>query len=864
MTRFSVVIPTYQRREIVCRNVAALAARPSATSRRSSSSTARRTAPRRRSRGSTPVSRCGSSSRRTGAGGGGQRRRRGRRRRDPALSSTTTWSADPEMLAEHDRSHREGADLVLGDIPLHPASPREPAQLGRRLLGETPLRAPERAGRGARPRTTCSPGRCRSRARPSSGSAASTPASPASGLFGGEDIDFGYRVLEGGPSGRLQPGRDQPPVLRRRPRRLPAPRPRERPLRAGAGAQAPRAARSSFEEAPAFHTRRSRWLLGPFVAAPEASQRAAARGRRGACPQRPATGPPTAPPLLRRAHARVPARGPFGAQRRLAEPSAVVLAYHAVADLSRDPVLREYGVPAASARRAARRCSPRRGWHLRRPGARAAAPSTGGRAAAARRPLVTFDDAYADLLAAGCRCSPSAASPRSSSPSAATSAAERVDRRLGARRAAPARRRGAARGCAERGVEVGSHCVNHRPLTKVPAEELDGRAARLRGRARGARPAAPAGLRLPPWRVGPRGRRGGRDAGYAAAFTIDPGPAGELRPLRAAANRGAGQRHPVALRLKLATAQLAAGRCAAACCAGAGPEQCREPLAGSAAPGSSQLRSSGGSCRCCGRGPGGASTRCEPGRGDGGHRQLELLAAPGGSDRRRAAPQPARRRGSSSSTTARADGSREQLGAARTSTGLPPAASTSATSWRSTSASCSAGPSSSSPSTSTPSRSTSAGSRSCWRPLSRGAQVSGARLNREYVHPCCWAMRTRRFVERGHSFRSDYRPREAGRDASGDVGEEISAARGAGAPLLRGHRASAARATSAPSSATSSTTTSTRPGSARPPSGPSTSVVAADDPERAWEDALRRYADERRFSPAQAPRPPGSRSADPK
>jgi glycosyltransferase involved in cell wall biosynthesis len=60
-------------------------------------------------------------------------------------------------------------------------------------------------------------------------------------------------------------------------------------------------------------------------------------------------------------------------------------------------------------------------------------------------------------------------------------------------------------------------------------------------------------------------------------------------------------------------------------------------------------------------------------------------------------------------------------------------------------------------------------------PLSQGAMVSGARLNRAYVHPCCWAMRTARFVQRGHSFRSHYQPRSEGRDASGDVGEEISA-----------------------------------------------------------------------------------------
>ena len=31
--------------------------------------------------------------------------------------------AHPQLLVEHDRSHREGADVVLGHIPLHPESP---------------------------------------------------------------------------------------------------------------------------------------------------------------------------------------------------------------------------------------------------------------------------------------------------------------------------------------------------------------------------------------------------------------------------------------------------------------------------------------------------------------------------------------------------------------------------------------------------------------------------------------------------------------------------------------------------------------------------------------------------------------------
>lgn len=60
-------------------------------------------------------------------------------------------------------------------------------------------------------------------------------------------------------------------------------------------------------------------------------------------------------------------------------------------------------------------------------------------------------------------------------------------------------------------------------------------------------------------------------------------------------------------------------------------------------------------------------------------------------------------------------------------------------------------------------------------PLLAEAQVSGARLWRPYVHPCCLAMRTARFVSRGHTFKSDYSPHTATNIASGDVGEAVSA-----------------------------------------------------------------------------------------
>ncbi|HET8814093.1 MAG TPA: glycosyltransferase family 2 protein [Solirubrobacterales bacterium] len=127
-------------------------------------------------------------------------------------------------------------------------------------------------------------------------------------------------------------------------------------------------------------------------------------------------------------------------------------------------------------------------------------------------------------------------------------------------------------------------------------------------------------------------------------------------------------------------------------------------------------------------------------------------------------------------------------------------------------------------------------------PLSEGAQVSGARLNREYVHPCCWAMRTARFVERRHSFRSHYRPREEGRDASGDVGEEISAAE---APNLHFFEVTSQRGPGDVGTvfgdlvyhnfyATRFNTTSEQT---------LDGVVVADDSAQAWDEALELYVD---------------------
>jgi hypothetical protein len=125
--------------------------------------------------------------------------------------------------------------------------------------------------------------------------------------------------------------------------------------------------------------------------------------------------------------------------------------------------------------------------------------------------------------------------------------------------------------------------------------------------------------------------------------------------------------------------------------------------------------------------------------------------------------------------------------------------------------------------------------------LRAGAEVAGGRLNREYVHPCCWAMRTARFVAQRHTFRSHYRPRSGDRDASGDVGEQISLSE---APNVHFFEVTSQRG----------------PGDVGTVFGDIVyhnfyatrfsgideetldGVVAADDPARAWTEALQLYA----------------------
>jgi glycosyltransferase involved in cell wall biosynthesis len=176
--------------------------------------------------------------------------------------------ADPALLAEHDRSHREGADMVMGDLPLDPASPENLLSWG---VGSWAARRRERL---AAPGAEIGVGDLLTGQMSISSEAFRAlggldPTFTRDGLFGGEDLDFGHRVIAAGyevvfnvaaisyqyydvdPAKYLRRARE----TGRSDRELVA----KHPELAGA-----------MEASPSFKTRRSRLLLTPFVLAPSA------------------------------------------------------------------------------------------------------------------------------------------------------------------------------------------------------------------------------------------------------------------------------------------------------------------------------------------------------------------------------------------------------------------------------------------------------------------------------------------------------------------------------------------------------------------------------------------------------------------
>lgn len=305
-------------------------------------------------------------------------------------------SADPNLLEAHDRAYEAGADAVLGHVPLDPRSP--PTLLTPGVATWADERAARLAAGSPLALSDLLTGQISVRADVFMGIGGFDEAYTQGGLFGGEDTDFGRRLLGGGyhvmfaadavsrqyydvsPAAYLrqwhEAGRGDVLFMRRHPGEV------EHVLRA--------------------HRPRSRWnrlVWRPLARMPAVSAVVAPAARRAAL----------AAVRAKPGHARVVSAffkvRDFeywrGVQRAGGVPGPRglrVLCYHALTDLAGTP-LGEYGVPGDAFARQLR--------ILRRVGFRFVSPGEvlrslrGTAVVPPRSVLVTFDDCYQDLLDIG-------------------------------------------------------------------------------------------------------------------------------------------------------------------------------------------------------------------------------------------------------------------------------------------------------------------------------------------------------------------------------------------------------------------------------------------------------------------------------
>jgi peptidoglycan/xylan/chitin deacetylase (PgdA/CDA1 family) len=198
-----------------------------------------------------------------------------------------------------------------------------------------------------------------------------------------------------------------------------------------------------------------------------------------------------------------------------------ILAYHAIADLSDDPRLAEYGVPPRLFEEQLDALLAS-GWSFVDLDTVLAALAGEGEPAG-KALLLTFDDAYADLLDVGC---PILA--ERGLPGVVFAVAGKLggtnewDHRI---RAKPLDLLDAdgLRAVAAQGIEVGSHTVSHRQLTKVPESELEEEIAGSADMLERAGFPRPRVFSYPYGEWSPSIATRARAAGYEASFTVEPG-----------------------------------------------------------------------------------------------------------------------------------------------------------------------------------------------------------------------------------------------------------------------------------------------------------------------------------------------------
>lgn len=419
--------------------------------------------------------------------------------------------ADPRLLAEHERSHRDGADVVLGDIPLHPDSPQG---LLSAAVGDWAEQRSRELGQGEKSLALHDllTGQMSIRRELFLRVGGFDSDFTRGGTFGMEDLDLGLRLARGGH--RIEYN----PAAVSWQRYVVTPRQYLRQWRQSGRAHVLFVRKHPDQAERVFVgrrlERRSDRLLWRRLRRPlrELSLLLVGAGARG--------------PRATRWFYRV---RNLEYQRGIREAGGIpgphpvrVLCYHAVADLSGAGPLEAYGIPPKSFGRQMDLLSR----HFRFIGADELGRFLAGAGVPRRALLLTFDDCYTDLLEQGLPILRESRIPALAfAVSGYVGRTNEWDAHLGA---PPLQLLDAdgLRALAGQGVAVGSHSRTHRMLNRVPPDELGdelrGSAADLEGLGL----ERPAFLAYPHGEHSPEVRGAAAEAGYLGAFAVSGGISG--------------------------------------------------------------------------------------------------------------------------------------------------------------------------------------------------------------------------------------------------------------------------------------------------------------------------------------------------
>ncbi len=424
--------------------------------------------------------------------------------------------ADPNLLAEHDRTHREGAEVVIGNMPTHPDSPPT-------LITEAVDRwAEERGRRLARPNT-------RLTFRDVLGGQISVSREAIDELGGFDadftarsgDIDFGYRLLASGRRVVFNPEA----VSRQRYVVTPAEHLghwRNSGRASVALAQRYPDTRAELLESLPIQRGLRRWLWRPLLGLPVVGRALLGAARAIALfGVRDGRGSDQAQRFYFAVRDAERLRGAIEAGGVPDVPPICVLAYHAIEDLGSDPALAPYGVPPDLLGRQLDAVA-RLGFRF--VGLTDALDALRGEGAEDERlALVTFDDCYESVLHAGLPVLRSRGIP---------AVAFAVSGRLGATNEW-SRGRGARelrlldadglRHLAEGGVEIGAHSRTHRPLRGLDPDELAAEVFESIDELQRSGLPRPRAFAYPHGEYDAPSRAAVREAGLDAAFTVQIG-----------------------------------------------------------------------------------------------------------------------------------------------------------------------------------------------------------------------------------------------------------------------------------------------------------------------------------------------------